>query len=123
MAGKVKAAPKKPAARDIGLDVPAPASPCEDQHCPFHGRLSVRGQMFDGTVVSTRMIRTIVVEREYLRYLQKFERYEKRTKRFKVHSPPCLGLQSGDRVTIIECRPLAKTVTFVAVARRSGVAA
>ena len=123
MAEKGKAAAKLPGPRDIGLDVPPPPSPCSDQHCPFHGHLNVRGQQFEGTVVSTRMIRTIIVEREYLRYLQKFERYEKRTKRFKVHSPPCLGLQAGDRVTIIECRPLAKTVSFVAVARRSGVAA
>jgi small subunit ribosomal protein S17 len=119
----VRPSPPPKAARDIGLDVPLPAAPCGDRHCPFHGKLSVRGQLFNGTVVSARMQRTVVVEREYQRYARKFERYEKRTKRFKAHSPPCLGLQAGDLVTIIECRPLAKTVSFVAVAKRAGVAA
>ena len=114
---KVKAA----TARDIGIDVPAPGVQCNDRHCPFHGKLSVRGQLFAGTVVSARMARTVVVEREYLRFIGKFERYEKRTKRFMAHSPPCLGLKAGDAVTIMECRPLSKTVSFVAIERRAGV--
>jgi len=116
------AARKAPAARDIGIDVPLPEKSCTDEHCPFHGKLSVRGQILEGVVVSTRMQRTAVIEREYLRYLQKFERFEKRTRRMNVHSPPCLGLSIGDRVTIMECRPLGKTVHFVAV-RNQGVAA
>ena len=109
-------------ARDIGIDVPLPQKTCTDEHCPFHGKLSVRGQILEGVVVSTEMQRTAVVERQYLRYLQKFERFEKRTHRMNVHAPPCLGLAVGDRVTVMECRPLAKTVHFVAV-RNQGVAA
>jgi len=112
-----------PPARDIGIDVPPPAAACEDKNCPFHGSLRVRGQVFDGTVVSARMTRTAVVEREYLRYVHKYERFEKRTKRFKVHNPPCLGIQVGDGVRLIECRPLSKTVSFVAIARFPGVPA
>ncbi len=115
-------APAAPGARDIGIDVPVPEKACTDEHCPFHGKLSVRGQTLEGVVVSTRMQRTAVVEREYLRYLQKFERFEKRTRRMNVHAPPCLGLSVGDRVTVMECRPLAKTVHFVAI-RNQGVAA
>ena len=34
--------------RDIGIDVPMPPKPCTDGKCPFHGRLSVRGQMVEG---------------------------------------------------------------------------
>ncbi len=115
-------APASPGARDIGIDVPVPEKTCTDDHCPFHGKLSVRGQLLEGVVVSTKMQRTAVIEREYLRYLQKFERFEKRTRRMNVHAPPCLGLSVGDRVTVMECRPLAKTVHFVAV-RNQGVAA
>ena len=109
------------AARDIGIDVPLPEKTCTDEHCPFHGKLSVRGQVLEGVVVSTKMQRTAVIEREYLRYLQKFERFEKRTRRMNVHAPPCLALGVGDRVTIMECRPLAKTVHFVAI-RNTGAA-
>lgn len=110
------------AGKDIGIDVPMPASPCTDPKCPFHGRLSVRGQRLEGIVVSTRMQNTIVIEREYLRYIAKYERYEKRTRRLNVHAPPCLGLQVGHRVVAMECRPLAKTVHFVAI-HNQGIAA
>lgn len=111
-----------PGARDIGIDVPLPEKTCADHHCPFHGKLSVRGQLLEGTVVSTKMQGTAVIEREHLRHLQKFERFEKRTRRMNVHAPPCLDLSVGDRVTVMECRPLTKTVHFVAV-RNQGAAA
>lgn len=107
--------------RDIGIDVPMPPKLCTDGKCPFHGRLSVRGQRLEGIVVSTKMQNTVVVERQYLRFIQKFERYEKRTHRLNVHAPPCLGLQVGHRIVAMECRPLGKTVHFVAI-HNQGVA-
>lgn len=112
----------KTSARDIGIDVPKPTKGCDDPHCPFHGTLPVRGQSFEGVVVSTRMQRTAVVERQYLRYQRKYERYEKRTKRFRAHTPPCLELKEGDRVLLMECRPIAKTVSFVAIHNRGTTA-
>ena len=115
MAAKKDRNPEAPRSRDIGIDVPVPAKGCSDRNCPFHGKLSVRGQSFEGVVVSAKMQRTVVVEREHLRYIPKYERYEKRTRRMNVHAPPCLDLKEGIRVTIMECRPLTKTVHFVAV--------
>jgi len=106
MAAKVK---------DIGIDVAPPAAECSDENCPFHGSLPVRGQMIEGTVVSIKMDKTAVVERKYLKYQKKYERYEKRTSRYSAHAPECLGLKTGDRVTMMECRPLSKTVSFVIV--------
>src|SRR2546426_11981743 len=93
-------------ARDLGIDVPVPEKPCTDAKCPFHGRLPVRGQTLEGVVVSTRMQNTVVIEREHLRFIRKYQRYEKRTRRVNVHAPPCLGLQVGNRVLAMECRPL-----------------
>jgi small subunit ribosomal protein S17 len=104
--------------KDIGIDVDPPATECNDTNCPFHGSLPVRGQMIEGTVVSVKMDRTAVVERKYLRYQKKYERYEKRTSRYSAHSPECIGTKVGDRVTIVECRPLSKTVSFVIVERK-----
>ena len=101
--------------RDIGLDVRAPKEACEDPHCPFHGRLAVRGQVLEGTVVSTGMQRTAVVERTLLHYVPKYERYEKRRRRYLAHNPPCLKVQPGHRVRIAETRPLSKTVAFCIV--------
>ena len=51
----------------IGLDVPQPPEPENPEEydfetCPFYGELSVRGQLVEGTVVSTDMDRTVVVQ-------------------------------------------------------------
>ena len=107
--------PRQPGVRDVGIDVPVPEKTCTDAKCPFHGRLPVRGQTLEGVVVSTRMQNTVVIEREHLRFIRKYQRYEKRTRRVNVHAPPCLGLQVGNRVLVMECRPLGKTVHFVAI--------
>jgi len=105
----------KKLARDIGLDVPAPEETCSDRDCPFHGTLSVRGQLFTGVVVSDKMDKTVVVEREYTQFIPKYERYEKRTSRNMVHCPPCIKVNVGDKVKFSECRPLSKAVSFVVV--------
>jgi len=102
-------------ARDVGLDVRAPKTPCDDAHCPFHGHLTLRGQVLEGTVVSVAMQRTAVVERTLLHFVPKFERYEKRRRRYLAHAPPCLNVPVGHRVRIAETRPLSKLVAFCIV--------
>jgi small subunit ribosomal protein S17 len=104
--------------KDIGIDVKVPETTCTDKRCPFHGELVVKGQTIEGTVISTKMDKTAVVERNYLKYQQKYERYEKRTSHYSAHNPPCLGIKPGDHVKIVECRPLSKTVSFVIVEKR-----
>ena len=108
-------ASRRPRARDIGLDVRAPKERCDDSLCPFHGRLSIRGQVLEGTVVSTAMQRTAVVERTLMHYVPKFERFEKRRRRYLAHAPPCLHVPVGHRVRIAETRPLSKTVSYCVV--------
>jgi len=107
--------PRARRARDVGLDVRAPKTPCDDAHCPFHGHLTVRGQVLEGTVVSVAMQRTAVVERTLLHFVPKYERYEKRRRRYLAHAPPCLNVPVGHRVRIAETRPLSKLVSFCIV--------
>jgi len=104
------------AAKDIGVNVPAPAGECADGHCPFHGKLSVRGQLIAGKVATNKMQRTVVVLREYTKFVSKYERYEKRRSKIPAHLPDCIKVNVGDEVTIMECRPLSKTVSFCVVA-------
>jgi len=104
--------------RDIGIKVKAPEKECEDPNCPWHGHLKVRGVILRGKVVSTAMQGTVVVERERLHYVPKYERYEKRTSRYKAHLPPCIDVQKGDEVIIMECRPISKTKHFVVVGKK-----
>ncbi len=117
MAEKIKKATSS-GARDIGLDMEPPASSCKDNNCPWHGTLPVRGTVLTGTVVSSKMQGSVTVEREYLRALPKFERLEKRTSKYLAHSPPCLQAKLGDHVTIMECRPLSKRVSYVVIENR-----
>ncbi|MBC7114762.1 MAG: small subunit ribosomal protein [Archaeoglobi archaeon] len=102
-------------ARDIGIDVKPPEGECDDENCPFHGKLSVRGQIFVGKVVSDRAQKTVVVERELLRKVPKYERYLKKRSKLHAHNPPCINARVGDVVKIAECRPLSKTKHFVVV--------
>jgi len=101
----------------VSLTFKKPKKACEDTNCPFHGELSVRGRVLEGIVVSSKMDKTVVVRRDYLQYVQKFMRYERRKSRIPSHNPPCMGAKEGERVKIAECRPLSKTVSFVVVER------
>lgn len=101
--------------RDPGIDVKLPEDACDDPNCPFHGTLSVRGIKLEGTVVSTKMHKNIVIERERRVYNKKYERYEKRRSRKHAHIPPCIKKSVGDHVIIMECRLISKAVSFVVV--------
>lgn len=99
----------------IGIEVPEPDSICNDPNCPFHGTLPVRGQVLEGVVTSYKADRTITVERSYYKFINKYERYEKRNSKIKAHKPDCINVNIGDTVKIAECRPLSKTKNFVVV--------
>lgn len=81
-----------------------------DKKCPFTGLVSIRGRILTGTVVSTKMHRTLIIRREYLHYIPKYARYEKRHKNLAAHVSPAFRVEEGDQVTVGQCRPLSKTV-------------
>ena len=97
----------------------APQQKCNDVKCPFHGKLTVRGRQLTGTVISTKMRKTLVIEFERLHFVPKYERYEKRRTKIKVHNPECIKVKDGDIVKVMECRPLSKTKNFVII-QKSG---
>mmetsp|Transcript_28113 Transcript_28113/g.5131 ORF Transcript_28113/g.5131 Transcript_28113/m.5131 type:complete len:87 (+) Transcript_28113:251-511(+) len=64
-------------------------------------------------VVSTKMERTVIVRTNYLHYIKKYNRFEKRHTNVAAHcSPSFATIKEGDIVTIGQCRPLSKTVRF-----------
>jgi len=97
------------------LALKKPKKSCDDQDCPFHGTLSVRGRVLEGTVISAKMDKTVVIRRDYQFYVPKFKRYERRHSHINAHNPPCLNAREGQKVRIAECHPLSKTVSFVVV--------
>jgi len=97
------------------LSLKKPRKSCDDRNCPFHGTLKVRGRILEGTVISAKMDKTVIVKRDFQFYVPKFKRYERRHSHIPAHNPPCLDIKEGDVVKVAECRPLSKTVSFVIV--------
>jgi len=92
-----------------------PKKTCDDQNCPFHGTLAIRGRVLEGIVHTDKMDKTVIVDREFMQFSPKYVRYERRHGHIPSHNPPCLDVKECDRVRIAECRPLSKTVSFVVV--------
>lgn len=88
-----------------------------DKKCPFTGMVSIRGRILTGTVVSTKMHRTLIVRREYLHFIPKYARYEKRHTNLAAHVSPAFRVVEGDQVTVGQCRPLSKTVCGYAICK------
>ncbi|MDG6953373.1 MAG: 30S ribosomal protein S17 [Nitrososphaerota archaeon] len=103
-----------------GLEVAPPKKKCQDERCPFHGHLKVRGRLLSGKAVSASEKSFAVVQMEYLHMVPKFTRGERRRSRVSAHVPPCIEVREGDAVTLGECRPLSKTISFVVVESRRG---
>ncbi|KAH3761880.1 Ribosomal protein S17 [Pelomyxa schiedti] len=113
--------PKKTAAtrywKNIGLGFKTPEIAIKgnyvDKKCPFTSNVTIRGRILTGVVHSAKMERTVIVRRNYLHYIPKYQRYEKRHRNIPAHLSPCFDhVKEGDTVTIGECRPLTKTVRF-----------
>lgn len=102
--------------RNVGLGFKTPKSAIEgvyiDKKCPFTGDVSIRGRILKGLCVSAKMQKSIIVRRDYVHFVSKYKRYEKRHKNIPAHISPCFQIQEGDVVTIGECRPLSKTIRF-----------
>jgi small subunit ribosomal protein S17 len=60
-----------------------------------------------GVVVSDKMEKTVVVKVDSLVKHQVYNKYIKRSVKYKVHDEKNI-CKIGDRVQIIECRPLSK---------------
>jgi len=112
--------------KNIGLGFKTPKEAIDgtyiDHKCPFTSDVSIRGRVLKGTVLSVKMKKTIVIRRNYLHFIKKYSRYEKRHKNVSVHCSPAFRVKEGDLVTVGECRPLSKTVRFnvIAVESRQG---
>ena len=102
-------------AKNIGISVSPPRKSCNDKFCPFHGKLSVRGKLFTGTIISAKAQKMVVVAREYPRPVKKYKRYERSRSKMHAYLPECIEANEGFQVKIAECRPLSKTVSFVVI--------
>lgn len=103
--------------RNVGLGFKTPREAIEgtyiDKKCPFTGNVSIRGRILTGVITKNKMKRTLVVRRDYLHYIKKYNRFEKRHRNISAHvSPAFKDIDIGDSVVVGQCRPLSKTVRF-----------
>jgi small subunit ribosomal protein S17 len=96
-------------------EITQPKKTCQDKKCPFHGNLKVRGRVFEGTLTKLDVAGNATIEFLRLKYIPKYERYEKRTTKLHAHMPSCLEIEAGNQVKIGECRKLSKTKNFVVI--------
>ena len=103
--------------RNIGLPVKElKKKPVENEkNNPFSGSLSIRGKIFEGTVINAKAKGTVVIERESLIEFSKFKRFGRSKNKIHAHVPSNLDIQEGDHVIAAECRPISKSVSFVVV--------
>lgn len=106
--------------REVLKGVRPPETICSDENCPYHGRLSVRGKVLKGKVVNDKMQRVVSVEVDYLHFISKYKRYERRKSKIHAYNPSCIKAAKGDFVQIAECRPINKTTSFVIVGKGGG---
>lgn len=71
-----------------------------------------------GKVVSTKMQKTVVVEIETSRAHPLYKKVVKKKKRFKAHNEG-LKLKVGDKVKIVQTRPVSKEKHFKVVKKWS----
>ena len=107
--------------RNIGLPVKESKGKIEEneKNNPFNGSLSIRGKLFEGTVIDAKANGTVVIQKESPIYFKKFKRYGRSKNKIHAHVPSNIIVQEGDFVIAAECRPISKSVSFVVVEVRS----
>ncbi len=86
---------------------------CSDPKCPVHGQIKVRGNVFEGIVISAKAAKSVTIERMLTKFVRKYERYKKVKTRIYAYNPLCIDAKEGDKVKIGETRKLSKTKSFV----------
>ncbi|MCZ2845942.1 MAG: 30S ribosomal protein S17 [Promethearchaeota archaeon] len=109
--------------RNIGIPGVSPpkAKECNDKDCPFHGTTRIRGKITSGVVVSKKSRNTVIIRRNYVQFIKKYQRYERRNTRLACHLPDCLRneINLGDLIRVGESRKLSKTKAFIVLEKIS----
>ena len=106
--------------RNIGIKVTTSESKIKDGDMknPFNGTLSIRFhimQNIEGVVVSASAKNTVVIEKDSPVRFSKFKRYARGKSSIHAHVPSNIEIHEGDKVIAAECRPIAKSVSFVII--------
>lgn len=101
----------------LGIAAPAKAADVKyhDLLCPFTGNLAVKNELIRGVVIKKDSTKSATIEWNRSRHVPKYERYEVRRSRMRVHNPPCIDAQVGQEVLVARTRPISKTKHHVII--------
>tara|TARA_Y100000310_G_scaffold341859_1_gene442538 strand:- start:1199 stop:1531 length:333 start_codon:yes stop_codon:yes gene_type:complete len=97
------------------LGFKAPKKACTDKKCPFHGQLNVKPELFRGVIIKKDAHHSATLEWKRIHDVPKYERYEIRRSRIRVHNPACLDAQIGQQVVVAKTKPLSKSKNHVII--------
>ncbi len=97
----------------------APEKECTDKICPFHGQINVKKELFKGVIVKKDLNRSATIGWSRSSYVPKYERYEIKKSRLRVHNPACIDAKIGDKVLVARTRPLSKNKNHVIIGKIS----
>lgn len=97
------------------LGVKSPEGSCTDSKCPFHGKINVKKELFTGKIIKKDTSHSATMEWHKPCYVRKYERYEVRRYRMRVHNPSCINAEIGQEVLVAKTRPLSKTKDHVII--------
>ncbi len=109
----------------LGISAPPRASDSQhhDKNCPFTGTLAVKNELIQGRVIKRDASKSATIEWFRPFYVPKYERFENRRSRIRVHNPPAIDAQVGQTVLVARTRPLSKTKHHVILAVLDGTVA
>ena len=83
--------------RNIGLPVKESKKKIveNEKNNPFNGSLSIRGKIFEGTVIDAKAKGTVVIQKELPIYFKKFKRFGRSKNKIHAHVPSNLDIKKG----------------------------
>ena len=66
--------------------------------------MNIRGKLITGVIKTTKMKNTVIIRKDYLHYIKKYNRFEKRHKNTPVHVSPAFRVKAGDEIMAGQCR-------------------
>ena len=81
--------------RNIGLPVKESKKKIEEneKNNPFNGTLSIRGKIFEGTVINAKANGTVVIQKESPIYFKKFKRFGRSKNKIHAHVPSNINVE------------------------------
>ena len=94
---------------------------CNAKNCHIHGKIKLRGKIFEGEV-KKKFSNRVVIEFDRSIYIRKYERYQKSKTKIHARLPLCMDKQInvGDIIKIQETRPLSKIIHAVVLGKIKG---